>query len=549
MGQRLMSYIPDMDKWVGALISFIIPFGFFCLFNWLKSYQFPKKKRGTPEDYSGLINDNEVFKLTDDLRNNLQVMKETIGHSSDVVFRQIQIGTSGRMAAVVYVDGLADKKSLQEQIIKPLLQDQDLGKQTMMNVDRILKDIKDSVIPIVEGKVVRSLKDCIPEVLSGNTALFIDGVEDVLILGSKGGESRAIEEPVAEEVVRGPRDGFIENLRTNTVLIRQRIKDPNLTMINYKIGRRSQTNLALIYIKGLTNQDLVEEVKRRIEQIDIDNVPESGYIEQLIEDNYLSPFPQMQNTERPDRVASALIEGQFALLLDGTPFALIAPVTFSMMMTSPEDYYQRWLPASLLRLMRYGAAFMALFLPSLYIALISYNHGLIPTKLVMSIVAGREGVPFPSIVEGLIMEVTLEILREAGLRLPKQIGQTIGIVGGLVIGQAAVEAGIVSPIMVIVVALTAISSFTFPQYGVGIAIRILRFGMMMVAALLGLYGIIMFYILIMAHLVKLKSFGVNYLSPFVPYCPIDWKDSIIRIPLKMMNRRQETSKAQDHKRQ
>ncbi|NRD77740.1 spore germination protein [Bacillus sp. BRMEA1] len=544
-----MTYILEPDLWIGALISFLIPFGCFKLFKWLKNYNFPKKKKRNSEDCQRSIHDYNAIKFTDNFRNNLQVLREILGHSSDVTFRQFQINNSDLMAAVVFVDGLVDKTTLQEQIIKPLLHKQDIVKQVWGSIDRITKDIADSVISIAEVKKVSSLDDCISEVLSGSAALLIDGYEEVLILGAQGGESRAIQEPISEEVVRGPRDGFNENLRTNTVLIRRRIKDPNLTIINYTVGSRSQTNLALIYIKGLTNQDLVEEVKRRIEQIDIDEVPESGYIEQLIEDNYLSPFPQIQNTERPDRVASALMEGQFALLLDGTPFALIAPVTFSMLMTSPEDYYQRWLPASLLRIMRYGSAFMALFLPSLYIALISYNHGLIPTKLVMSIIGSREDVPFPGIVEGLIMEVTLEILREAGLRLPKQIGQTVGIVGGLVIGQAAVEAGIVSPIMVIVVALTAISSFTFPQYGVGIAIRILRFGMMLVASVFGLYGIIMFYILIMAHLVKLKSFGVNYLSPFVPYRMKDWKDSIIRIPLKMMNRRPETNKSQDHKRQ
>ncbi|WP_375782096.1 spore germination protein [Paenibacillus baekrokdamisoli] len=510
------------------------------LFHWKKQ---KKKPTETPIQ-------QEASQLTESLQANLQMMKETIGHSPDVIFRQLIISDSQWKASVVYVDGLIDKAILNEQVIKPLMRNQDVLKQNPdISADQLKNMITDSVITIMEVKEVHNQSDCILEVLSGNAALFIDGMAVVLILGTMGWESRAIEEPVSEAVVRGPRDGFNETIRNNTALLRRRIKDSNFTMINYKVGRRSQTNVSLIYIKGLTNQELVDEVKSRIERIDIDEIPDSGYIEQLIEDNDLSPFPQVQNTERPDRVVSALMEGRIALLTDGTPEALIVPVTFSMMMTSPEDYYDRWLPASLIRIMRYGTAFIALFLPSVYIALISYNHGLIPTKLAISIAAGREGVPFPSIVEALIMEVTLEILREAGLRLPKPIGQAVGIVGGLVIGQAAVQAAIVSPIMVIVVALTAISTFAFPQYAAGIAIRMLRFAMMMAAAVFGLYGIILCFILIMVHLVRLKSFGVNYLSPFVSINPRDWKDLIIRMPLKMMKWRPELNKPQDRKRQ
>ena len=236
-------------------------------------------------------------------------------------------------------------------------------------------------------------------------------------------------------------------------------------------------------MKEIADSELVEEVKRRIQKIDIDNVPESGYVEQLIEDNYFSLFAQVQSTERPDRVIAALMEGRVAILLDGTPFALIAPVTFSMMMQSPEDYYERWISGTLIRLLRFGAAIIALFTPALYISFISFHPGLIPTKLAISIIGGRIGVPFPAIIEALLMEVAIEILREAGLRLPKPIGSAMGIVGGLIIGQAAVEAGIVSPIMVIVVAATAISSFVLSHYSTSIPLRILRFIGMFCAAL------------------------------------------------------------------
>ncbi len=483
------------------------------------------------------------------LQDNVKIMKDILGGSMDFMVRSLTISRTSWKAAVVYIDGLVDKNVMNEQVIKPLLQEQSMMPiLTAEDPEQLVQHISDSILSISSVQAVRHVNECTSQVLQGNAALFIEGIAGVIILGTAGWEGRSIDEPFSEAVVRGPREGFVENLRLNISLIRRRIKDPKLTILNYKIGRRSQTDIALLYINDITNPDLIEEVKSRIEQIDIDEIPESGFIEQLIEDNFLSPFPQVQNTERPDRVASSLMEGRIALIIDGTPIALIVPVTFAMLMTSSEDYYERWLPSSLIRLLRYGAAFIALFLPALYIALISYNHGLIPTKLVLSIAAGREGVPFPSLIEALIMEVTLEILREAGLRLPKPIGQAVGIVGGLVIGEAAVQAAIVSPIMVIVVALTAISSFAFPQYAAGLAIRMLRFALMIAASVLGLYGIILMFLFITAHLMKLQSFGVDYMKPFVPIRLSNWKDLIIRLPLQTMKRRPEMVKPMDRSR-
>lgn len=547
--QRLMELFLDLETWIGALLSFLVPYAIFRIAHLLPGLKRQKYAHFLPagiKEERSKQPDQKEMKLTRHLRDNLESMKEAIGHSPDVIFHSFKIGYSDWKAAVVYVDGLIDKETLHQHVIEPLIHDRAFLDGT---IERVKSSILDHMITVTQVKETSEANDCILEVLSGNAVLFLDRIEGGLILGTSGWESRSVDEPVTEALVRGPRDGFVETLRTNTALLRRRIKDPNFTMVSYKVGRRSQKDLVLVYIKGLTNQELVDEVKRRVEGIDIDEVPESGYVEQLIEENYLSPFPQVQNTERPDRVVSALMEGRAALLLDGTPFALIVPVTFSILMTSPEDYYERWLPGSLIRLMRYFAAFMALFLPALYIALISYHHGLIPTKLVLSVASGREGVPFPSIIEGLIMEITIEILREAGVRLPKPVGQAIGIVGGLVIGQAAVQAGIVSPIMVIVVALTAISSFAFPQYGAGIAIRILRFGMMLAASVLGLYGIILVYVVINVHLVKLKSFGVHYLAPFTPFRLADWKDLFIRVPLMMMKTRPIMNKTQNRKRQ
>lgn len=276
----------------------------------------------------------------------------------------------------------------------------------------------------------------------GSTALLIDGIPQAFLLGTVKKQNRSIKEPLSEALVRGPRTGFTEELSTNTALLRQQGKNDQLTLQRFEVGTRLKKDLIIAYMNDIAEPKVVEEVRKRVRGIEIDHLPESGYVEQLIEDNYLSPFPQVQSTERPDRVISELMEGRVAILLDGTPFALIVPVTFSMMLQSPEDYYERWFPSSLIRLLRFIAAMITLFAPALYISFISFHPGLIPTKLAISISGTRQGVPFPSLIEALFMEVAIEILREAGLRLPKPIGPAIGIVGGLIIGKQLCRRGL-----------------------------------------------------------------------------------------------------------
>jgi spore germination protein len=416
---------------------------------------------------------------------------------------------------------------------------------SLSTTDPFTEFIKQHALPINQVKEVDDLGDAINEVFKGKSALLFDAAPTILILETYKSKTRNIEEPVTEAMVRGPRSGFTESLLDNTTLLRQGLMTPELTFIPYEVGTKTKRKLVLAYMEGIANAELVNEAKRRIEQIHIDQVLESGYIEQLIEDNPYSPFPQVQSTERPDRVIAALNEGRVAILLDGTPFALIVPVTFAMLLQSPEDYYERWIPTSLLRLMRYVSAFVSLFLPSIYIAFISFHQGLIPTKLAISIAGTREGVPFPSIIEALIMEISIEVLREAGLRLPRTVGQTVGLVGGLVVGETAVRAGIVSPIMVSVVGLTAISSFAIPQYSAGISLRLLRFVSMFCAAVLGIYGVLLFFLGVCIHLVKLESFGVPYIAPAVPYRLRDWKDFILRFPLRTMKLRPKMMNTQD----
>jgi len=485
--------------------------------------------------------------LSGNLTYDLQVIKKEIGHNSDVKFREFQLGETTVQVAVIFIDGLCDIELIQTHIMGGLMlgltslaTKQQLEDDIERQSERLSKYIKNQSLSVCTLKEVHTIEEIKMGTLFGSICLLVDGLSECFLLGEASTKSRGIDEPDSEALVRGPRVGFVENLCDNTALLRRSGRNQNLSILGFEVGEVSKKELVIAYIQGIAEPQLIEEVKKRIKRIKIDAVPDSGYIEQLIEDNYLSPFPQVQSTERPDRVMSALMEGRVALILDGSPFALIVPVTFQMLLQSPEDYYERWIAATLIRMLRFVASFISLFAPSLYIAFISFHQGLIPTKLVFHIAVTRGGVPFPPLIEALIMEVSIEVLREAGLRLPKPIGQSLGIVGGLIIGEAAVEAGIVSSIMVIVVAVTAISSFTLPQYNVGIALRMLRFISMLFASVFGLYGVVLFSLLLCSHVVKLKSFGVPYLSPSAPFRFADWKDFIIRGPLFLMKRRPKT---------
>lgn len=480
------------------------------------------------------------------LSDSVKSIMDVIGHNHDVVLREFILGSTGRKAAIIYITTIGSSEVINKSVLQPLMNMQAADGDLL--ADLFKERVLGTTILLSELVEIDSVSASIRNILSGNTVLMIDQISSYIILSTAHQEGRSIQEPKSESVVRGSREGFVENISTNISLIRQRIKDPTFTMLQYHVGKRTERELVIAFIKDIANDQIVEEVCRRIEKIDIDDVAESGFIEQFIEDNTFSPFPQIMNTERPDRVVNALMEGKVAILLDGTPFVLIVPVSFPMMLYSPEDNNERWIYSSLIRFMRYVLVVTSLYLPSLYIAFISFHQGLIPTKLAISITSSREGVPFPTFIEAMMMEITIEILREAAIRLPKPIGQAIGMVGGLVIGQSAVQAGIVSPIMVIVVAVTAISSYTIPIYSAGIAMRLLRFFMMFAAAVLGLYGIIMVTLLLLSHIMKLKSFGTNYAGVYVHYHASDWKDSIIKYPLKWIKDRPKILDPKDDKR-
>lgn len=500
--------------------------------RWNKKQKPPKKEEGFS------------IELVKELDKNLDNLKKMLDEPNDLVIRKFIVRGTDHKCAVVYIDGLVDIEVIHDNIVKNI-QIVNERKELSKKAEELFEEIYWEMVSATQIEKANTLDAISNALLSGSTILYLDDVDRVMIMDTKGWESRAIDEPMSETVIRGPRVGFVENIRTNTMLIRRHIKDPNLRFKTQYVGRRSKKVLVVTYLEGVVHPDLLKEVNRRLETFDMDNAPESGYIEQWIEDSFLSPFPQLSNTERPDKAAAAILAGKVIIMLDGTPFVLIAPFTLGNAFRSPEDYYERWTIGTALRVLRYFAAFIAMFAPALYIALVSYHQGLIPSKLAFAIASTREGVPFPPFVEALLMGVTMELLREAGVRLPRPIGQTIGIVGGLVIGQSAVQAGVVSPIMVIVVALTAIASFTLPAYSVAISFRLIRFGFMMVAAVLGLYGIILVYIMVNIHIVNLKSMGVPYSTPFSPTFFTDWKDLVLREPIPMLTKRPEYLKPTD----
>ncbi|ADO54663.1 MULTISPECIES: spore germination protein [Paenibacillus] len=560
MWSKIISYLPSWSTLFQAGLALIIPLGIYYINTSIYSFvgsKGAKSKHSSSHPLSNKHNEGHMdqqhepsSKITGNYDSDLQAIREAIGENSDVHFREFVVKKFHARSVLVFIEGMQDEKLMSKQVLEVLMfEGQQQGQDQQEQPEGISNSfIKESLMPLTQISEVTRMEELYEFILLGHTALLIEGMKEALLVGPPNGAIRSVNEPTSEALLRGPRIGFTEVLSENTSMLRRQGLNKSLELKKFQVGSRIKKDLVIAYIKDIVNPDLLEEVSRRISKIDMDFLPESGYVEQLIEDNYLSPFQQAHNTERPDRVINALLEGRIAILLDGTPFALIVPVTFSMLLQSPEDYYERWIPGTLLRLLRFSGAFIALMGPALYISFISFHPGLIPTKLVISIIGTRQGVPFPSVIEVMILEISIEILREAGIRLPKPIGPAMGIVGGLVIGDAAVNAGIVSPFLVIVVAVTAISSFSIPTYSAGITLRLLRFVGMFFAAMLGMFGTILFFLLICIHLTKLKSFGVPYVTPFSPMRLSDWKDLYIRAPMSLMKRRPVMMKTQQRKR-
>ncbi|MQR88137.1 spore germination protein [Bacillus megaterium] len=485
-----------------------------------------KKKRSQDEENQDTNDQKELIQVS--LSDNLNIIKQKTGKSSDIVIREIEIGENSDIKmAVVYIEGIVDNQSIQEYLLQAIMKDNHKNEINQYNAINLLsKDI----MTIGKVSVITNFDDLFGALMVGDTLILVDGVEQALSTSTEGGERRAIAEPTTEMVVRGPKAAFTESLGTNTAMVRRIIKTPDLWMESMKIGRVTKTDVTFMYIHGIANDKVVDEIRERLKRIDIDSILESGYIEQLIEDQTATPFPTVYNTERPDVVAGNLLEGRIAIFVDGTPFVLIAPAVFIQFFQSAEDYYARFDIATSIRLLRILMFMISLIAPATYVAVTTFHQEMVPTTLIVAIAAQREAVPFPAFVEALLMELTFEILREAGIRLPKAIGSAVSIVGALVIGQAAVQASIVSPAMVIIVSITAIANFATPSFDMAISARLVRFLFMIGAATFGFYGIILCLLVMVVHLCSLRSFGIPYMSPFAPFIPVDNGDTVIRLP-------------------
>ncbi|MGQ9711864.1 MAG: spore germination protein [Desulfotomaculales bacterium] len=381
---------------------------------------------------------------------------------------------------------------------------------------RVLEKIIETLLPGNQVETVSNFRDLVDGVLEGSTALVFDGIDKALIVETKGYDYRAVDKPSVEAVVRGPQEAFTENFRTNTALVRRILRAPELVTEILQVGRVGRTFVAVMYLDGIANPRVVEEVRRRISSVKTDFVNDSGLLEQFIEDAPLGLAPQTLATERPDRVAANLAEGRVAILVGGSPFALVVPATFYSVFQTAEDAYVRWPFGSALRLVRFLGLMAALFLPGVYVAISGYHHEMIPTDLLVAMTGSRERVPFPTVVEMLTMDIAFELIREAGVRIPGTVGTMLGIVGALILGQAAVAANIVSPIVIIIVAMTAIGSFAIANYFLSLSIRYLRFVYTLLGAFLGFYGMVLGVFLHVSLLANVRSFGVPYLAPAAP---------------------------------
>ncbi|MEK8126582.1 spore germination protein [Paenibacillus filicis] len=431
----------------------------------------------------------------------------------------------------VFLETLTDKNKVEDELL-PFLIERACFDRTLSAEDMIRR--LQGRTPFSSITSSDDFRQCVDSLLKGVCLVVIDGASQVLWISAAQTSHRNVSEPLTESTVRGPQEGFTEDIASNLSLLRKRIKNIHLHIEQATAGTETDTNISLLYLGNLAPQGVVEELRRRISLIQTDSILDSAYVEEWIQDRTYSPFATLLSTERPDIVASHLLEGRVAVLVDGSPIALVAPITFFQFFIAPEDYYQRADIATLLRWVRILSFMLAIFTPALYVAVVSYQQELLPHSLLISISSQREIVPFPAFIEASIMMVTFEVLREAGLRMPRIAGQAISIVGALVLGQAAVSAGLVSTAMVIVVAITAISNFVVPSYSFGITQRLLQFFYLILAGAMGLFGVLCGVLLTIVHLSSIQSFGVSFMSPVAPTSLADWKDVLVRVPRPWM---------------
>lgn len=455
--------------------------------------------------------------IPSDIKESLKKAKDllSVPQNGDIVVREFDIVLSDRTlhAFLVYADGLAKGDSVNECILKPFAY---LKRQIVPDGMALQDFLLQQLLPQSQAEVKTNAVELLSSINFGNCAVFVDTLTAGYQIDVKGWEHRGIDTPMNEAVIQGPHEGFNEMLRCNTALLRKSLNTPYLVMENIALGKTSQTPSAICYLKNVANSQLVEEVRRRLSQIDVEYLLSSLDVEQYIEEATYLPIPQIATTERPDRVCQALVEGRVAIVVNGSSHVLIVPTTLFDLIASPEDSYLRFPYAALTKVIRLLAIVLALLAPAAFIAITNFHQELMLTDILFAIASSRAAVPFPSIIELLLMELSFELIKEAGVRVPGPVGSTLGIVGGLILGQAAVSANIVSPIMIIVVAITGIASFAIPSYSLSFSFRFTRFLYTAGAAIAGFLGIFTVFFINTMLIANTKSFGAPYAAPVAP---------------------------------
>ncbi len=480
------------------------------------------------------------------LQEKIELIDPYVSKNDDIVKRTFMVGGGLNIKAqAVYINAVIDKDFINEFILRPLMH-ADLNATAGAD---LFEYIAERMINTGEIKNASDLYTLIHSIFDGMVAVLFDGLDKVLVIDIHGGEFRPVDEPPGERTIRGSREGLVEILDVNLSMIRRRLRDPKLVVKKTIIGKRSRNQVAILYVEDIADPNLVQELQRRLNAIDTDAIVATGYIEQFIEDSPSALFPQIWSGERPDKLTMKLLEGRIVIISHGTPLALVVPSLFIEFFQATEDYYERTFIASYLRLFRFAAFFIAISLPALYIALMSFHPEMLPVGLVTSLAQARKQVPFPVLVETLLQEMIIQLVIESGLRLPGSVGQTVGVVAGIILGQAAVSAQLASPGVIIVVAVTAIATFALPSNSMILATRFIRLPMLFLAAAFGLFGFSIGWLLILTHLAGLESLGVPYFSPLAPTRFADFKDALIRMPLWKMEKRPVSIPHQDDVRQ
>lgn len=470
--------------------------------------------------------------ISDSLSTNLKYLSKLFCGIPELIIRIFPL-KDGTEAGLIYMEGLVDKAAINEEILRPLL---------FKEWNEV--DFWHSSISMGNIKQVEKWENIEQSLLHGKSIVFVNGQITALEIDTPGAPKRGIEKPTIETSLKGSHEAFTEVASESIALIRRYIPNRELKVKEFTVGERASSKLFMLYLADVTNEKIIAEMTRRIETIKVDAILSTGELEGLVEDDSYTPFPQLSITERPDTTARQLLSGRIAIVVDRSPGVLIGPMTFLAFFQTIDDYNFRALTPIFIRLLRFTGLFIAIFAPALYIAMISFHYEVIPLKLLLTIGESRAKIPFPPILEALIMELVLEMLREAALRLPGPVGQTIGVVGGIVIGQAAVQAGIVSNVMVIIVSITAVASFIIPNIEMSAGVRLLRFPMMIVASFFGIIGIMIGLNVIVIHIISMESLGIPYGRPFSPLVMSDLKDTFKHLPMKIMKRRPLSLKTQ-----